>query len=176
MVDICFWTANTALPGNKANVASWFPRISGAQLPHRCRLMSRHYKYLKLALLGSSAMVIVAACVTDSSEYRDILSVSDITQNVMDAGTDPVVCDDFRMSTKEVVYYFRHAREVSNGISAHDLEYAPCRVTGKLTLDNRITATWEINLSGVGHVVFDDGEVKLFSCRRCIPKRWRVSE
>jgi hypothetical protein len=137
--------------------------------------MSRYYKYLKLALLNLAAMVMVA-CATDSSEYREIISVSDLTENILAPGTDPVVCDEFKMSTKEVVYYFRHAREVSNGISSHDLDYAPCHIAGKLELENRITATWEINLSGVGHIVFDDGEVKLLNCPRCIPKRWRVSQ
>jgi hypothetical protein len=170
MADTCFLTANAALPGDKANAASYAlnkPAEAGTSVWGT----GGYYKYLKLALLVSSAMAITAAGATDSSEYRDIFSVSDITQNIMDQGTDPVVCGEFKLSTKQVLYYFKHAREVISRTYAHDLDYSPCHVTGKLMLKTGVSATWEINLSGIGSMNFDDGHVMFLNCERCIPKQ-----
>jgi hypothetical protein len=131
--------------------------------------MNRLYRVLELVLFFTPLAVSAGTQVSDS-EYRDILSVSDIAQNVMDQGTNPVVCGDFRLSKKQVMNYFKQAREVISRTYAHDLYYAPCHVTGKLMLKTGVTATWEINLSGTGSINFDDGHVMFLNCERCIPK------
>jgi hypothetical protein len=115
-------------------------------------------------------LTLVSSAHASDSEYREILLVSDISKNILNPGTDPIVCGDFKLSTKQVLYYFKHAREVTKGTYAHDLDIAPCRITGKLELTSGIMATWEINLSGAASVDFDDGRYMYFNCERCIPK------
>ena len=129
----------------------------------RSNLVSKVFLITSLVLVGSAH--------ASESEYREILSVSDISRNILNPGSDPIICGDFRLSTKQVMYYFKHAREVTKGTYAHDLDFAPCRITGKLELKNGIMATWEINLSGAGSVDFDDGRYMFLNCDRCIPKQ-----
>jgi hypothetical protein len=130
---------------------------------NQCRLLKLLTSYAVLTLFAGG-------CV-GGSEYREIAAISDITQNIIAPGTDPVVCGYFSLSEKQVMRYMRQAREVVSHTYTQELDYAPCSVTGKLELKSGITATWRIELSGRGRVVFDDQEIKLLSCERCIPKQ-----
>jgi hypothetical protein len=82
-------------------------------------------------------------------------------------GTSPKLCKKFRLWPATVTWLLRNAPEVDRRSYAHDLDYAPCSVEGKLELRNALTGTWEIETSGRARVVFDDEHVLLLHCRRC---------
>jgi hypothetical protein len=132
--------------------------------------MSGWQKVLKLVLCFTLLFLLTGAQASES-EYRDVLSITDVVQNIVDPGNDPEICGNFRLSTKQLLYYFKNAREVLIGTYAHDLDYAPCHVTGKLMLKSGITAKWKIELSGRGSIDFDDGRYMFLDCERCVTRR-----
>ena len=101
------------------------------------------------------------------SVYREILSVTIEAQAKTASGTDPQVCNAFRLTDEQVRRFFATADEVDVRGYAHDLEYAPCSVEGTLRLDNGLAAKWEIEMSGNGRVVFEDNHIMLLHCARC---------
>jgi hypothetical protein len=121
--------------------------------------------------LGFTLPFLFAGAQASESEYRDVLSITDVVQNIVDPGNDPEICGNFKLSTKQLLHYFKNAREGLIGTYAHDLDYAPCHVTGKLMLKSGITATWKIELSGRGSIDFDDGRYMFLDCEHCVTRK-----
>jgi len=101
------------------------------------------------------------------SVYREIRSVTIEAQAKADSETDPQMCSAFRLTDEQVRSFLVTADGVDVRTYAHDLYYAPCSVEGTLTLNNGLAAKWEIEMSGRGRVVFEDGRIMLLHCARC---------
>jgi hypothetical protein len=101
------------------------------------------------------------------SAYREIRSVTIETQAKAAPGADPKMCSAFRLTAEQVSRFIARGDEVDVRSYATDLEYAPCSVEGTLTLNNGLTARWEIEMSARGRVVFEDDHIMLLHCTRC---------
>jgi|APFre7841882724_1041349.scaffolds.fasta_scaffold10780_3 hypothetical protein len=120
------------------------------------------------ALAGIAAALFVAgASSAAESVYRDVKSISIEVQGKAAPGTDAEVCRPFRLSPAFVAWLLRNAPEVDRRYYAHELDYAPCTVEGRVILRNGLTGVWEIEMSGRARVAFDDEHVLLLHCRRC---------
>jgi hypothetical protein len=128
--------------------------------------MPRRVVARRLAALAV-ALVVARGSGAAESVYRDIARVSIEAQAKAAPGTPAEVCKSFRLSPATVTWVLRNAPEVDRRSNAHDLDYAPCTVEGKLELRNGLTGTWEIEMSGRARVVFEDERVLLLHCRRC---------
>jgi hypothetical protein len=89
------------------------------------------------------------------------------TQGKAASGTSPQTCSAFRLTDNDVLQFVATADEVDVRRYAADLGYAPCSVAGTLTLENGLSAKWEIEMSRRGRVLFDDERVMLLHCLAC---------
>jgi hypothetical protein len=101
------------------------------------------------------------------SVYRHIRSIEIEAQAKSVDGASTDVCRNFKLSKAVVRDVLKTSLEVDVRTYAHDLYVAPCRIEGRLSTSNGLTATWEITMSGAARIVFDDGRVMLLDCRKC---------
>ena len=65
------------------------------------------------------------------------------------------VCQDFKLTEKQILYFFAHSRDVETYSFGKQYAWFPCSIRGKLQ-SKEITYSWQI--SPAGTAVLEDGE------------------
>jgi hypothetical protein len=75
-------------------------------------------------------------------------------------------CNDFRLTPKQVKFFFRKANRITTYQLAHDYDWLSCYVTGTV-LDKTGKYTWEMRPIGIGRLVTPSGEIIWLGCKTC---------
>jgi hypothetical protein len=74
------------------------------------------------------------------------------------------LCKDFRLTDKQVRYFFDKAQVVSRRVIHDHHDWFPCYVSGTVDIKGK-RLDWRIRPDGVGELVLPDGSIELLSCR-----------
>ncbi|MBP2153458.1 hypothetical protein [Erwinia rhapontici] len=72
------------------------------------------------------------------------------------------VCKAFRPTKKQMIRFFNHAKESKKSGNLLHEYYSPCVSTGELKFKDGSSGHWTVQSSGLGLVIFDNGEAATF--------------
>ncbi|TDS98879.1 hypothetical protein [Erwinia rhapontici] len=71
-------------------------------------------------------------------------------------------CKAFRPTKKQMIRFFNHAKESKKSGNLLHEYYSPCVSTGELKFKDGSSGHWTVQSSGLGLVIFDNGEAATF--------------
>ncbi len=81
-----------------------------------------------------------------------------------------ISCEEFILTKKNLLEYFRIAKRVNRNDYRHKLDWSPCYVKGKIYLDDGEIGGWGIHQYRGGVINFDSGETIYMYCPTCEAK------
>lgn len=106
----------------------------------------------------------VSSCTVYEKDFNDIEDVR-ITDVGYEGDSAQNLCSGFRLTTDQVIEYFKLAQPISREKAHHDIDYYSCWVNGEFKQYGRL-CQWHIDVGGLANVYCNGSEYKMY-CDSC---------